>query len=260
MLISLVDGVPDAGVPADDRGLAYGDGIFRTMAMRGGQVPRWPRHFAKLVSDCAVLGMQPPPEEAFLRDIRVIAASAPDCSLRITVTRGSGGRGYAGPENPRPRRIVCADRLPAYPMEWATTGVTVRLCTLRLAEQPALAGIKHLNRLENVLARAEWNDPAIAEGLLQDAAGNIIEGTRCNLFLVENGTLVTPDLSRCGVAGVTRELVMAATERHGLRCSVETVSLLRLESATEILLVNSLIGVWPHSGRCGGGSFPSRHS
>ncbi len=245
MLMTLVDGVPDAGVPADDRGIAYGDGIFRTMAMRGGRVLRWPRHYAKLVSDCAVLGIQSPAEDEFLRDIRTISACAPDCSLRISVTRGSGGRGYAGPENPRPRRIVSANSLPAYPVEWATAGVTVRLCRLRLSEQPALAGIKHLNRLENVLARAEWDDPAIAEGLLQDTAGNIIEGTRCNVFIVENGMLVTPDLSRCGVAGVTRELVMASAARHGLRCSVETVSRLRLESATEVLLVNSLIGVWP---------------
>ena len=245
MLMTLVDGVPDAGVPADDRGLTYGDGVFRTMAMHGGRVSRWSLQYAKLASDCVVLGIQPPAGEALLQDIRAIAARAQDCSLRITVTRGSGGRGYAGPENPRPRRIVSASPLPAHPVEWASAGVTVRLCALRLSEQPALAGIKHLNRLENVLARTEWDDPAIAEGLLQDTAGNIIEGTRCNVFIVENGMLVTPDLSRCGVSGVTRELVMASAARHGLRCSVETVSRRRLESATEVMLVNSLIGVWP---------------
>ncbi|MBX3650748.1 MAG: aminodeoxychorismate lyase [Burkholderiales bacterium] len=245
MLITLVDGVPDAGVPADDRGLTYGDGVFRTMAMRGGKVQRWPRHYAKLASDCVALGIRPPAETELLHDISAIASRAPDCSLRITVTRGSGGRGYAGPANPRHRRIVSADLPPAYPGEWATGGVAIRLCTLRLSEQPVLAGVKHLNRLENVLARAEWNDPDIAEGLLQDAAGNIIEGTRCNVFLVENGTLVTPDLSRCGVAGVTRDLVMESAAHHGMRCSVEPVSCLRLQSATEVLLVNSLIGVWP---------------
>lgn len=245
MLITLVDGVPDAGVPADDRGLAYGDGVFRTMAMRDGRVCRWPRHYAKLASDCAALGIRPPAAEVLLGDIQAVAARAADCSLRITVTRGSGGRGYAVPEQPRYRRIVCADRLPDYPEEWASRGITARWCRLQLAEQSALAGIKHLNRLENVLARAEWNDPAVAEGLLQDPAGNVIEGTRCNVFLVEGGALVTPDLSRCGVAGVTRELVLESAAHHGLRCSVETVSRRRLESADEVLLVNSLIGVWP---------------
>jgi|LNFM01.2.fsa_nt_gb 4-amino-4-deoxychorismate lyase len=245
MLITLVDGVPDAGVPSDDRGLAYGDGVFRTMAIRGGRVPRWTRHYSKLASDCSALGIRPPSEAALLQDIHAIAERLPDCSLRITVTRGSGGRGYSRPAQPVSRRIVSADRLPAYPAEWTTDGVSVRLCKLQLSEQPALAGIKHLNRLENVLARAEWDDPAIAEGLLQNASGNIIEGTRCNLFLVESGMLVTPDLSRCGVAGLTRDLVMESAVRHGLRCSVEPVSCERLESATEILLVNSLVGVWP---------------
>lgn len=244
MLITLVDGVPEAGVPSDDRGLAYGDGVFRTMAVRDGRVHRWTRHYSKLASDCSALDIRPPAEAALLQDIHAIAARLPDCSLRITVTRGSGGRGYHKPEQPVSRRIVSADRLPAYPAEWATDGVSVRLCKLQLSEQPALAGIKHLNRLENVLARAEWSDPAIAEGLLQDAAGNIIEGTRCNLFMVEKGILVTPDLSRCGVAGLTRDLVMESAARHGLHCSVEPVSLRRLESATEILLVNSLVGVW----------------
>ncbi len=245
MPMTLVDGVPDAGVPADDRGLAYGDGVFRTMAMRRGQVLRWPRHYAKLASDCAALDIRPPDESALLQDIHAVARRAPDCSLRITVTRGSGGRGYSRPAEAAHRRIVSAGPLPLHPPEWATTGVVVRLCRLQLSVQPALAGVKHLNRLENVLARAEWDDPAIAEGLLQDAAGNIIEGTRCNLFLVENGMLVTPDLSRCGVAGVTRDLVMEFAARYGMRCSVESVSRQRLESATEILLVNSLIGVWP---------------
>jgi 4-amino-4-deoxychorismate lyase len=245
MLMTLVDGVTDAGVPADDRGLTYGDGVFRTMVMRRGQVLRWPRQYIKLASDCAALGIRPPAETILLRDIQTIALRMPECSLRITVTRGSGGRGYSRPAESAHRRIIAADSLPDYPPEWANEGVTVRLCSLRLSEQPALAGIKHLNRLENVLARAEWHDPAIAEGLLQDDAGNIIEGTRCNVFLVENGMLVTPDLSRCGVAGVTRDLVMESAARHGLRCSVEPVNRLRLESATEVLLVNSLIGVWP---------------
>jgi 4-amino-4-deoxychorismate lyase len=123
-------------------------------------------------------------------------------------------------------------------------GVTVRICSLRLGWQPALAGIKHLNRLENVLARAEWHDPAIAEGLLQDWAGNVIGGTMSNLFIVENDNLVTPDLSRCGVAGVTRDRIMAAAKQRAVRCDVAAIGLDRVLAAQEIMLVNSLIGVW----------------
>jgi 4-amino-4-deoxychorismate lyase len=177
--------------------------------------------------------------------LRSILKHMPDCAIRITVTRGSGGRGYALPGNVTPRRIVAASPIPEYPADQAIRGVKVRYCEQRLALQPRLAGIKHLNRLENVLARAEWHDPAIAEGLLLDVDGCVIEGTRCNLFLMEKGVLVTPDLSRCGVAGVTRDAVIEQAERHDIPCRVEPVSCERLQAADEILLVNSLIGVWP---------------
>lgn len=241
----MVDGLPADIVPADDRGLAYGDGVFRTLLMRNGHALRWTRHCAKLAADCAALGITPPPESGLQQDLRIIAGQMPDCALRIIVTRGSGGRGYAMPEKPQSRRIVSASALPQYPPHWHEQGVKIRQCALRLAEQPRLAGIKHLNRLENVLARAEWSDPEIAEGLLLDEAGNVIEGTRCNLFIVEGDTLITPDLSRCGVAGVTRDLVIAAAGAHGLQCRTEAFDRARLEAATEAFLVNSLIGVWP---------------
>jgi 4-amino-4-deoxychorismate lyase len=245
MPMILVDGLPANAVPADDRGFTYGDGVFRTLAMRNGRARWWPEQYAKLAADCGALRITAPAESDLRRDLQTIAAQLPDCALRITVTRGSGGRGYAVPDKPQSRRVVSANLLPQYPAHWPEQGVNVRICELRLAAQSRLAGIKHLNRLENVLARAEWHDPAIAEGLLLDETGNVIEGTRCNVFMVEDGALVTPDLSRCGVAGVTRDLVIAAAERNGLRCQIGAINQQRLEAATEIFLVNSLIGVWP---------------
>lgn len=245
MTLILVNGEPADSIPADDRGFAYGDGVFRTLAMRDGAVPLWTRHYAKLASDCRALGIDTPSESDLHADIRRVAGRMSDCALRITVTRGSGGRGYGLPETVAPRRIVAASALPQYPAECTVYGVAVRYCTLRLAAQPRLAGIKHLNRLENVLARAEWNDPQIAEGLLCDTDGSVIEGTRCNLFLVERGVLVTPDLSRCGVAGVIRDAIIELAPTHGMACRMEPVSRERLEAADEVMLVNSLIGVWP---------------
>lgn len=245
MPMILVDGLPANAVPADDRGFTYGDGVFRTLAMRKGRAQWWPQQYARLAADCGALNIMPPAESVLRRDLQAIAAQLPDCALRITVTRGSGGRGYALPENPQSRRIISADPLPEYPAHWPEQGISLRVCDLRLSAQPGLAGIKHLNRLENVLARSEWSDPAIAEGLLLDEADHVIEGTRCNVFIVEDGALVTPDLTRCGVSGVTRDLVIAAAGSNGLRCRVETINRRRLETATEILLVNSLIGVWP---------------
>ncbi len=245
MPMILVDGLPANAVPADDRGFTYGDGVFRTLAMRKGRAQWWPQQYAKLATDCSALGITAPAESELRQDLQTIAAQLPDCALRISVTRGSGGRGYALPENPQSRRVVFANLLQEYPRHWLEQGISVRVCGLRLGAQPRLAGVKHLNRLENVLARAEWNDPAIAEGLLMDEAGNVIEGTRCNVFMVEDGALVTPDLSHCGVAGVTRDLVIAAAGRNGLSCKIEAINRQRLEAATEVFLVNSLIGVWP---------------
>ena len=245
MTLTLVDGSPADSIPADDRGLAYGDGVFRTLAMRSGAVPLWGRHYAKLAADCHALAIEPPPESLLGEDLKLVSASMADCAIRITVTRGSGGRGYALPHRVVPRRIVAASPLPDYPAAYSTQGVNVRYCTQRLAAQPALAGVKHLNRLENVLARAEWHDPAITEGLLRDADGMVIEGTRCNLFLMEQGFLVTPELSRCGVAGVTRDTLIELAAGHGMACRVEPVSCERLEAAHEVMLVNSLIGIWP---------------
>jgi len=245
MALTLVDGQPVDTLPADDRGLAYGDGVFRTLAVHAGRALLWERHYAKLTADCRTLSISAPDQRLLLDDLRHITTDMPDCALKITVTRGSGGRGYAIPGTVIPRRIVAASPLPVYPAVFATQGVSVRYCRQRLALQPALAGVKHLNRLENVLARAEWHEPTIAEGILLDIEGAVIEGTRCNLFLAEQGRLITPDLSRCGVAGVTRDAVIELASKNGMTCSTETVSLKRLEAADEVLLVNSLIGVWP---------------
>lgn len=240
----LVNGAECGQVSAIDRGLAYGDGVFRTVAIESGYAVAWAHHYRKLEHDCRALAIDCPDEASLRREIEVLASRAPDCAAKIIVTRGEGRRGYAPPEPSVPTRIVMSFPLPQHPPEFARSGVKVRWCTLRLGPQPALAGVKHLNRLENVLARLEWRDPGIAEGLLCDDDGNVIGGTMTNLFLVENGCLATPDLGWCGVAGVTRERVLEAAASHGIACSIESLPADRVRAADEVFLVNSLIGVW----------------
>ena len=240
----LVDGAPGELIGATDRGLAYGDGVFRTFAVRRAQPKSWLRQFGKLNHDCAALAIPCPTEETMRADIARITEHEPDCAVKVMVTRGQSSRGYAPPEPTRPARLVMSFPLPEYPADYAESGVRVHLCRLRLGFQAALAGIKHLNRLENVLARAEWSDAAIAEGVLLDGEGNVVGGTMTNLFMFENGALITPDLGRCGVAGVTRDRVIDAAAKHHLSCRVERIALDRLLRAPEVLLVNSLIGAW----------------
>jgi len=240
----LVNGIPGDVIAVTDRGLSYGDGVFRTLTVREGRPQHWPRHFAMLRSDCAALGIASPEEAVLRAELEEVACRDRDCVVRVTVTRGPGLRGYAPPSPANPTRIVMTSALPQYPSDFSVRGIKARICKLRLGFQPALAGIKHLNRLENVLARGEWSDPAVAEGLLLDAENNAIEGTMSNLFIVEHGRLVTPDLSRCGVAGVTRARIIESAGRHGVGCQVTPVNYERLLQADEILLVNSIIGVW----------------
>jgi len=139
---------------------------------------------------------------------------------------------------------VTATALPHHPEAFSRSGIKVHLCRIRLASQPRLAGVKHLNRLENVLARAEWSDPSFAEGLLLDEAGHAISGTMANLFIVEGGSLLTPGLSHCGVAGVTRDRIMEAAAGQGMDCREDALTWQRLLDAQEVLLVNSVTGAW----------------
>ena len=241
----LVNGVATEMVAATDRGLAYGDGVFRTLSARSGWARAWRLQYRKLAQDCAALGLPCPAEPVLAEEVMRASAAQEDAVVKIIITRGSGERGYRPPRGEHPTRIVSAGPAVQYPDEFARGGVQVRICSTRAAIQPRLAGVKHLNRLENVLARAEWSDAAVAEGLMLDTGENVIGGTMSNLFIVDANGLATPDLSSCGVAGVTRERILAAAVREGVSCGIQVLSLDRVLGARELILVNSVIGAWP---------------
>jgi 4-amino-4-deoxychorismate lyase len=240
----LVNGMAADTVDATDRGLAYGDGVFRTLLSKRGRARWWPHQFRKLERDCAALAIPCPSAATLEEEVARVTDPSIDEVVKIIVTRGSGARGYAPPQAPSPNRIVMSAPVPDYPLEFSRRGIKVHLCRTRLSYQPRLAGVKHLNRLENVLARAEWHDPSIPEGLVSDEDGNVVSGIMTNLFIVEGGRLVTPELTRCGVAGVTRERLIDAAGRAGFPCREEPIAQTRLLDAEEALLVNSVIGVW----------------
>jgi 4-amino-4-deoxychorismate lyase len=241
----LVNGIESDSISLLDRGLMYGDGIFRTLPVRDGAPICWPQHFLKLGADCAALKIACPSWEILDAELKALAARDADCAVRIVITRGQGARGYAVPPAQQASRILMSSPLPQYPDSFEESGVRLHLCHIKLSHQPLLAGVKHLNRLENVLARMEWDDPEIAEGMLLDGNGNVVEGTMSNLFVLQGGTLYTPELDRCGVAGVQRQRIMALAPRLGLRVLEQRFSLDFLLQAEEVLLCNSLIGVWP---------------
>ncbi len=254
----LVNGLPDACVSPSDRGFTLGDGVFRTLRLEAGKPVWWEEHFAKLMADCQQLDLVCPSRAEWEQDIAWLSVRWPDAVLRLTVTRGPGPRGYRLPEAPYPTRIATASPLPELPDPLAESGVTLRVCDLRLGRQPRLAGAKHLNRLENVLARAEWDDPAIDEGLLLDEAGWVVSGVMSNLFLWHEGVLSTPRLYRCGVSGVTRARLMRRALAIGLTVRETDLTLDSLLQAEAVFLTNSLIRLrfvaklgerhWPRAG------------
>ena len=243
----LVNGRPTGTIAVEDRGLLYGDGLFETVAVRGGRPCLWQAHLGRLAAGAARLGIPLPDPDLLRRESRLLLDGAGNAVLKVILTRGSGPRGYRAPVSPRPTRILI--RYPAMPGpdHWLGPGVAVRLCSLRLGTNPALAGLKHLNRLEQVMARSEWDDPDIAEGLLCDVGGRLIGGTMTNLFLVRDGRLLTPRVDQAGVAGTVRGRVLHHAGRLGIRCDQRRLHTGDLGRADGAFLTNALTGCRPVS-------------
>lgn len=241
---SWVDGVAQSDIGLHNRGLAYGDGLFETIAVRGARPLLLERHLQRLQQGCIRLAI-PADANQLRSEVVAYAQAMGEGVLKLIVTRGDSPRGYASDPQAPARRILQASALPSYPAAHAVDGVHLFACTTRLAEQPQLAGLKHLNRLEQVLARNEWQDSDYAEGLMCDTGGRVIEGVYSNLFMVRDGALLTADLRRCGVAGTLRAELLEQAPTLGIPVKVCDLTLQDLTDADEIFVCNSVYGVWP---------------
>lgn len=245
-----INGIVDKQVSPLDRGFAYGDGVFETCRLLEAKIPLWDLHRQRLLASCEALfiPLQMDLLEQYLQQLiaQVAEAELSRAVVKIIVTRGEGGRGYALPEVSSP--TICIGIFPArtYPEHYSSQGVSVRICQQRLGCNSTLAGLKHLNRLEHILARAEWSDEDIAEGLLLDTDDHLIEATVSNIFLVRQGVLLTPDLTQAGVAGVMRRFIVEDIALQlGLKPIIKTLTLDDLYNADEVFLSNSVFGIWP---------------
>jgi len=236
----LINGEPGTSLPVGDRGLGLGDGLFETVLIRNGQPVLLQEHLKRLAWGLEVLSI---PLEISLvtHEIEKIFSlySPRDAVLKVWCSRGQGGRGYRAAADLVPTRILSLHPLPP-PVPVA--GVKAFLCRQTVAVQPVLAGIKHLNRLEQVLASQEWPDDSFHEGLMFTALGEAIEGTRSNLLLSLNGQWLTPDLSDCGIAGVMRGHLL---DKWGGRLQVGKVRLEDVLAADELCFCNSVTGIMP---------------
>lgn len=240
-----VNGIPTDQIKVTDRGFCYGDGIFETIAVVDGRPQLLSQHLNRMRSSLERLGFPEAIETVIESDLALLPFQG-DQTLKLIVTRGNGFRGYMPPQEVSATRVMTlTDRVINY--DRADQGVVTRLCDYRLPLNPALAQLKHLNRLDQIMARNEWHDPNIAEGIMLDAEGFLIEGTMSNLFWFNSaaGELQTPLIDRCGVKGVMRDHIISLSHREGVRVVEGRFSPSVLSEASEAFICNSLIGIWP---------------
>jgi 4-amino-4-deoxychorismate lyase len=232
---------PSLALSAEDRGLHYGDGLFETALIDAGKVRFLQSHLDRLFSGCERLGLPVPERTQLLNEITNVVGEVQVGVLKIVLTRGVGDRGY------RPARAAQTTRIVAlYPhTKRPPEAVTARWCETRLGRNARLAGMKHLNRLEQVLAQQEWDDPLIGEGLMLDTEGELVCATASNVFIVREAVLATPDLRFCGVEGVMRSQVLRAAAQLGLAVNEEPLWPHDVEMASEVFLTSAVRGIRP---------------
>lgn len=243
-VVALINGAPPKASVLLSRGLHYGDGVFRTLLRVEGRWLDFDRHYVKLVHDCRALGLDPPHVGQLEAELESLGGGRSQPVVgKIILARSGAGRGYA-PTSRQCDRILLRYPAPRYPASCWTEGVAAVRSSVVLAEQPLLAGVKHLNRLENMLAARGWPQ-GVQEALLCNAAGHLICGSRSNIFWLRDGRLYTPKLTGCGVAGMMRAKVLDAARAMGVTGETVAAPIEELQRASEAFLSNSLIGIWP---------------
>ena len=243
----LLNGKNKHNIDYSDRGFQYGDGLFETIEVLNETPVFFQQHIQRLVKGCHMLLLPIPDSTLLLKEAIELSKNSRSAVLKLIYTRGSGGRGYRQPEIIQPTRLFSLHPFPDYPKNFSQIGITVRFCTTRLGLNPSLAGIKHLNRLEQVIARSEWDESNIQEGLMLDINENVVEGTMSNIFLVKDNILYTPVLEQCGIEGILRNILISIANDHRIRVVEKKISKQDVYSASEIFITNSIIGIWPVS-------------
>ena len=235
----------ETGVDPADRGLAYGDGLFETMAAVDGGIRWLDYHLERLGRGCRRLAIEAPDREVVRTEIAANSPRSGRAIVKLIVTRGPGERGYRPPDAPKPTRILGFSAWPEIPSSHYTHGIRVRVCALRLGVSPALADLKHLCRLEQVLAHLELRGHDVEQGLLLDTTERVVGGSSSNVFAVRGAELLTPAVTRNGIAGVMRRVVLETAPHAGLAPREADLTLRDLNDADELFVTNALIGIWP---------------
>jgi len=249
-MIMYLNGQVASDLPIGDRGLAYGDGVFETIALDGTQPQLWQAHWQRLSLGLEKLGFAYDLDDLYAQLCSDVKHALADCSqtravLKIIITRGTGGRGYLPPEQASPNRIVQITPWPLGRDHIASEGAHVHICQHAWGHHAALAGLKHLNRLDQVLARQEWRDDAFHEGLMLNQTGNVQSGVMSNVFVERKGVLYTPNNDTAGIDGIMAQQVMLVASSLNIPVKRQAFDLDFVYASDGLMLTNSLNGVWP---------------
>lgn len=249
-----LNGDADGAVDPQARALHYGDGVFETLRISASTPEFLDRHLHRLRAGCERLALDQPDWDALRSEIIGHAAGVDGGVLKVILSRGSGERGYGFRTGQGVTRQISLYPSPQPATQNQDRGIRVHVCDMRLATQPRLAGIKHLNRLEQVMARAQWPEDS-QEGLMLDYQGNLVEGTMSNVFVIRNDTLFTPPLDQCGVAGVMRSVILDLAADRAVQTVLEPLRIDAFDGTESLFVCNSLIGIWPVAAIAGKGAF-----
>ena len=255
--LSLINGEFKDSISVYDRGLAYGDGFFETMLWDSLEeknetnvgVEFWLRHLRRIKDGCQLMQINLPFDEEIIRQRNLILKASlkekKSGLLKMVVTRGVGGRGYKFERNMIPTIIFLSLPKPKVKKEYFKQGVVVKICKTQLSKNTNLFGYKHLNRLDSVLARSEWEDKNIFEGIFVDSKKNILEGTMTNIFFVHEKTLITPPIIDSGINGVMRQVIIDKAKFFFDKLVIQKINLRDVEKFDQMFLTNSVLKVIP---------------
>ncbi|MFI8418102.1 aminodeoxychorismate lyase [Serratia sp. NPDC078593] len=240
-----INGQRGDALKLDDRGLQFGDGCFTTARVVEGKVDLLPWHIERLQQAALRLMLPATDWQAFEQEMRHAAESIPHGVVKAILTRGRGGRGYSPQGCHQPTRIVTCSAYPQHYLAWRERGIRLTLSPVPLARNPLLAGLKHLNRLEQVLIRTHLDQTEADEALVLDTAGLLVECCAANLFWRKGKAVYTPDLNQAGVAGLMRRRVIERLMGSEYSLNIVSEPLETLANADEVLISNALMPLLP---------------
>lgn len=249
-MFSVINGNIVDSLPATDRGLLYGDGLFETLRYIDGEPVLFELHLARFERGAQVLLLELPEDFSKQLSQAIIAwkvnnSGCNDFICKWILTRGSGGRGYLPPEQPVSTLIFSFFPTPKYPEDHYQQGISATVCSHPLSSNPVLAGLKHLNRIDQVITSSQLGNHV--EGITCDADGNIIEGTKSNILLFYKNQVMTPVMKSCGVDGCMLQYLLNASDTNSLGFNIEkrVIKKSDLSKFDGIAFVNSVFGLWP---------------